>query len=198
MKSTNEIREIFELFNEKATKLLGSSFLESLLKSDTGVKISGKIKRDGSSEVHTVVRGPTQESIDAFILTFRFFIQNNESTSLGNIAQVYREASIDPEYLERFNSARNAVNQILDSPNSLNITFNESTPTNREVMNTFIYGGLAHANPVNKEQFDTWMAFPPISGLFQACFSLVLGHVLRAIKFIADLNHEVLSSLSMD
>ncbi len=192
MEDTQNIIASLELFNEKANKLLNSSFVQALLSPDSGVTISGRKKNDDSFAVRTEVFGPSQESIDAFVLTFRFFIQDNESTALRNIANIYENASIDQEFLERFYSARVATNQLLDSPNMFNITYNDITPTNRDVMETFIYGGLVHANPEKYKQFKEWMGFPPASGLFQACFTSVLGHVLSAIGFIANLNREVL------
>ena len=183
------------MFNEKAKRLLESSFVASLLHPSSGVKISGRKTEDGSFGVRTEVRGPSEESIDSFVLTFRFFIQDNENTSLRNITTTYQAAHIDQEFSDRLESARSATNQLLDSPNLFNISVNNITPSNRDVMETFIYGGLAHANPDKYNEFKDWMSFPPTAGLFQACFTSVLGHVLSAIGFVAKLNEEVLQIL---
>jgi hypothetical protein len=59
-------------------------------------------------------------------------------------------------------------------------------------METFIYGGLAHANPEKYRLFKAWMEYPPAAVLFNYCFVSVLGHVLRAISFIKNLNEEVI------
>jgi hypothetical protein len=195
MQNRRELREPLLLFNEKATKLLNSSFVQALLKPNTGFKISGEQQDDGSFRILTEVRGPSQESIDSFILTFRFFIQDNEATSLSNISKLYEDPMVESEYRNRFISARKEVNDLLNSPNTLNVIIDDARPTNREIMETFIYGGLAHANRAKKKVYDEWMSFPPIGGLLTTCFTMILGRVLEALKYIADLNNEVLQSL---
>ena len=184
--------EALELFNEKADKLLNSAFVEALASGKTEATINGRRQENGSFEISPELRGPSPEAVDAFILTFRFFIQDNETSSLRNIATIYDDIGDDDEFLSRFNSARNSINQFLDSPNLMNITFNNSTPTNRDVMVTFIYGGLAHENRKKSQLYKAWTAFPPASVLFHLCFNDVLGEVLRAISFIRNLNEELL------
>ena len=184
--------EALELFNEKAGKLLNSAFVGALASGKTGATISGRRQENGLFEISPELRGPSSEAVDAFILTFRFFVQDNETTSLRNIAKIYDEIGDDDEFLSRFNSARNSINQFLDSPNLMNITFNNSTPTNGDVMETFIYGGLAHANRKKHQLFKAWMEYPPANVLFHLCFSNVLGQVLRAISFLKNLNEELI------
>ncbi len=184
--------EALELFNEKAEKLLSSAFVDASASGKTGATISARRQENGLFEISEELRGPTSEAVDAFILTFRFFVQDNETTSLRNVAKIYDEIGDDDEFLSRFNSARNSINQFLDSPNLMNITFDNSTPTNRDVMDTFIYGGLAHAKPKKVQLFKAWMGFPPASVLFHLCFNDVLGEVLRAISFIKNLNEELI------
>ena len=184
--------QALELFNEKADRLLNSAFVRALTSRQTEVTISGRRQENGSFETSSEFRGPSSDAVDAFILTFRFFIQKNEPTSLRNIARIYDEIGDDDGFLSRFNSARDGINQFLDSPNCVNITFGDTTPTNRDVMVIFIYGGLAHANPEKHQLFKAWMEFPPSSVVFNLCFTSVLVQVLRAISFIKNLNEEVL------
>jgi len=184
-----------QLFNEKAEKLMQLSFIKALGAPNTGVTISGKRKDDGTWEGKSERRGPSLEAIEAFVLTFRFFIQDNERSSLRNVAAVYDAATIDQELPERFKSGRDGVNKLLDSPNLLNISYNDVRLTNREIMDVFIYGGLGHANLEKEKRFKEWMAFPPTAALFEACFALILGHVLNAITFIAGVNREAIEEL---
>lgn len=184
-----------QLFNEKAEKLMQLSFIKALSAPNTGVTISGKRKDDGTFEVKSERRGPSPEAIDAFLFTFRFFIQDNERSSLRNIAAVYDAATIEQELKERFKSGRHAVNKLLDSPNLLNISYNDVRLTNREIMDVFIYGGLGHANLEKEKRFKEWMAFSPTAVTFEACFALILGHVLNAITWIAGVNREAIEEL---
>jgi hypothetical protein len=128
-------------------------------------------------------------------LTFRYFIQNNETISLKNIGDLYVDANVDILLKDQFKSARKAVNDMLDAPNFMHLTYNNTTPTNRKVMDTFVYGGLAHANPQKYQLYKEWMRFPPAAVLFQNCFNLILGHVLEAIVYISQVNENALKQL---
>ena len=183
------------LFNEKTEELLELSFIKAVTNPDAGVRISGQLKEDGSHEIRSEVKGPSNEAIKAFVLTFRYFIQNNETISLKNIADLYDVANIGISLKEQFKSARRAVNEMLDSPNFVNLTYNGSAPTNREVMDVFVYGGLAHANPQKYQLYKEWMSFPPAAAFLQSCFSLTLGHVLEAIVYISRVNEKALQQL---
>jgi hypothetical protein len=183
------------LFNEKAKKLNGLSFIKAITAPNASVTVSAKRKDDGTFEVRSERRGPSQEAIDAFVLSFRFFIQDNETSSLRNIAAVYDAAALDEGLKERFRSARHAINRLLDSPNLLNISHNSVLLTNREIMDVFIYGGLAHATPEKYKRFQEWMAFPPAAVLFENCFALVLGKILHPIMYIVAVNQEAIEQL---
>jgi len=65
-----EIIQAFDLFNEKATKLSNISFMQKILKS--GINISWD---NFSNNKRVEIRnwGPDEESVDAFVLTYRFF-----------------------------------------------------------------------------------------------------------------------------
>jgi hypothetical protein len=91
--------EALELFNEKADKLLDSAFVGALVSGKTEATISGRRQENGSFEITPVLRGPSPEAVDAFVLTFRFFIQDNETTSLRSIATIYEEIGDDDEFL---------------------------------------------------------------------------------------------------
>jgi len=195
MKKSQDQVSALRLFTEKANRLFQLSFVKSISDPKTGLKLSGERLKDGTFAVKSERHGPSREAIDAFVLTFRFFIQDNEISSFKNIASIYESLPVDPEFNKRFLSARDSVNQLLDSPNLLNIVFDEVKPTNREVLDVFIYGGLAHANPKKSHVYKEWMSFSPSAIIFEACFVSILSHVLRAIDFIAKLNEEVLKEL---
>ncbi len=193
----NTINQIaaLKLFNEKTEELLELSFIKTLSNPDTGFTISGKRRDDGNYEMSSEIRGPSQEAIKAFVLTFRYFIQNNETISFKNVSEVYAAAKVDSGLKKQFNSARVAVNEMLDSPNFMNLTYNNIIPTNRQVMDTFIYGGLAHANPQKYQLYKEWMSYPPAAAIFQSCFNSILGHVLEAIIYISQVNEKAIQEL---
>ena len=184
------------LFNEKVKELLELSFVKAVTDSNAGVKISGERQPDGSFTVRSAVRGPSVEAVKAFVLTFRFFIQDNESISLHNIAALYGSSNIDPQQRAYFQSARDSVNQLLSSPNYMNINYDGVTPTNRQVMEVFIYGGLAHANPQKYTTYKEWMSFPPAAAMLRVCFNTILGYILQALDYIKKVNEVTLQQLT--
>lgn len=66
---------ILKLFNEKVDKLINSRFVKHV-QENKGLKIS--IKSSIGEKVDTFHNLPDQDAIDAFVLTIRFFIQDEE------------------------------------------------------------------------------------------------------------------------
>lgn len=185
------------LFNEKVKELLESSFVKAVANPNAGFSLKGERQEDGSFKMRSTIRGPSVEAVKAFVLTFRFFIQDNETTSLRNIASLYDSDNIDPQQRAYFQSARNEINKMLDSPNFFNLNYDGVTPTNRQIMDVFVYGGLAHANPEKYKTYKDWMSFPPAAVMLQACFNAILGNILHALAYIEQVNETTLQQLTI-
>jgi hypothetical protein len=196
MTKVDEKIAALRLFNEKVRELLESSFVKAVSSPNAGFSISWERHKDGNFKMSSTVRGPSVEAVKAFVLTFRFFIQDNESISLRNIAALYDSSNIDTQQRAYFQSARDQVNQLLDSPNFFNLNYNGVTPTNRQVMDVFVYGGLAHANPEKYNLYKEWMSFSPSGVILQACFNAILGHILHALAYIEQVNETTLQQLT--
>lgn len=85
------------LFNEKAERLFSSRFWKTFIREGTG--ISMRFFRN-----HTITvtrRGPDQDEIESFILTLRFFIQDNEISSFRNLAMAYETLPISQKAKKR-------------------------------------------------------------------------------------------------
>jgi hypothetical protein len=177
-----------DLFNEKVKELLELSFIKASLYPNVGFSLKGKLRDDGKYQIETESKGPSDEAIKAFILTFRFFIQDNEKISLRNIAELYAASNIDPVQNKYFNSIRDTINNMLDLPNLININIDGDTPTNRKIMDVYVYGGLAHANPDKYRLYKKWTSYPPTSAMFQTCFTMILTNVLKMLVIISEIN----------
>lgn len=175
------------LFNEKVDTLKRLSFVKMVFMQDTGVQVS--VSQRERIKVERL--GPNEESISAFVLTFRYFIQDNERISFRNFAKLYNELPISHRIKEDFNNIRKSINNFLDSKSTVNI----ENSTNRYIMEVFVYGGLAHANPIKKEVFDRWMYKQILNTFLINEFVYILGVVMRAIEFMENLNLEVLKEL---
>ena len=84
---TQNVQNAFRLVVEKAKKLSNLGFRESVSALRFNIVTSG----EGTT---FTLSGPTEEQTDAFILTFRFFIQKNEPSSFAWLAEY---ALTDPE-----------------------------------------------------------------------------------------------------
>lgn len=180
----SEKLEPFILYREKADKLLASTFAKEMAK-PTGVDISWT--EEGQVAVH---RGPGQESIDAYLLTFRFFIQGNESISFRNMGKHFRERVSDEDLVHRFEEAREALNRFLDGDSHFNV---KGTVSRRKLMEVFIFGDLSHANYQDKRNhYKSWMADEFMAELMKNEFRLIIGRCLIVIAHVDKLCKEVI------
>ncbi len=174
-------------FNRKAGKLERYSFARYIFSQSSGVTISWEAERG----VEVALRKPPDEAIDALVLTFRFFMQNNEACSLFRLAQVYeRIGATEPEKATEFDAIRNRLNAFLDSPSTIEV--NGERLTFRRILEGFVYGDLSHENPAKRADFtlwmDRWLTEPLVWNEFVYC----LGRLLHDILAIRDVNAAVI------
>jgi len=175
--------EDMALFNDKAEKLRNHSFTKKV-KDGFGITVSAK-----KGEPITIEkRFPTDESVESFVLTLRFFIQERDASSFKNMAKIYSKL---PEYSKEkttFLNVHKGFNDYLDSPDKqLNFSENGETFTNRRIFEIFLYGGLAHANEDKKRIYDRWMANSLVSPILQEEFINVTSYILRCILYVQEL-----------
>lgn len=123
---------------------------------------------------------PDSENIDAIALTLRFFMQDNEPCSLSNLSKIYERLPINIEIKEKFSQARTSLNTYLDSQSLIKYIFNFTSLTNREILNTFMYGGLAHSQ--HKKRYNEWMR-SPIAPVYTNEFCTIVAEMVRIIKY---------------
>jgi len=183
-----------ELFNEKAEELLSSTFVKKMYEEESGVTLSWNWETE-EENTHFERRGPTKEDIKAFLLDYRFFIQDNEKSSFRNLKELFSSNLLKVKFESRFDSARDALNDFLDSKSNIPITYNEEVLTRRKVIDTFIYGGFAHANEAKRQLFKEWQSIPFFFPLIESEFVYFLAKILDVIAFIKTLNLEAIAEL---
>jgi len=193
----SEIIKLLELFNEKVEKLVRLSFVETIFKYNSGVSIKISKREDGLYNLVQERRGPLEEAIDAFVLTIRFFIQDNEPISLRRLAKTYEIAPIKKKLKAKFILLKNQINEYLDSNSFIVININnkEEMLTHRKIFDTIIYGGLSHANKKKKIEYDIWMKTPPLKAIIENDFVYSLDILYEDIKSIRDLNKIIIKTL---
>jgi hypothetical protein len=183
----SEIRAALNLFNEKADKLRNSNFVKAALE-NSGASLSWQ-----EGEPFQITRtGPTEENIDAFVLTLRFFVQDNERSSFRNMSKLYTDKAISEEHRSEFEKARSYLNDFLDSSTMFN--FNGKRITKRQLMEVFVFGGLSHANKQKKSLYDQWMRLG-LAPLLQNEFIVIIFEVMNVAQFVKTLNERVLTDL---
>jgi hypothetical protein len=133
-----------------------------------------------------------QDNVDAFALTYRQLIQNNDRISIGNLSKrVYGSDWIFKEACENFELIRSGINQYLDSAIFIQLS-TEGTISRRQLVDIILYGGLAHTSATNEEIFRKWMQ-SGFSGLLWAEFFETLLRVLRSFSVIKEINQNIIS-----
>jgi hypothetical protein len=138
---------ILDLFNQKVIELNNLTFAEYVLNK----KWSLTIKSNKRGSPKTKYQGPSNESIAAFLLTFRLFIQKNERISLVNIAKIYDELDLDNFIKKEFIKMRHNYNQYLDEKILIPFKKFEKSFTRRKLLYLIIYGDRAHTNPSKRK-----------------------------------------------
>jgi hypothetical protein len=135
--STYTDREVLEIFLEGADELSGSRFADQVR---NGIRVGMLLVPEG---IETRVAGPEHEATKAFLLTLRAFGQDNDQTSLRNIAARVRALAVSQSSKDRFLTSRENFNAFLDSPLNVLVPDNDAD-TKRKVFEAFLYGIYAH------------------------------------------------------
>src|SRR5262245_29234385 len=103
-------REVLEIFVESVDELLNSDFASEI---KAGVRVGLLTGKDG--DIVTKCKGPRRDAIKAFLLTLRFFCQDNEPTSLRQMAHRISGLPVEAELKKLFLESRRNFNTSLDS-----------------------------------------------------------------------------------
>lgn len=174
----------FILFSEKARKLLNSSFVKSY-QENSGVDFSWK----QGQAAKVTQRGPNQEQTDAFVLTFRFFIQKNERISFFSMEKAFEAEVIPDDLRKKFYDAKEHLNTYLDSNTMFKIG---DFITRRKLLDVFIYGELSHTNEEKRKIYNDWMSNQLMGPLMRNEFASILFEVLNVISFTGGVCEEVI------
>lgn len=183
----NQIR-VLERFNEKVDRLRQRGFADESKGGGAIVEWKRGIGWDG---FHI---GPSEKTVEATVLTLRFFIQDNESTSLSNMNRLYSELNIEPKLSAQFCEIRDQINAYLDSPSNLSIS-EEGMMTHRQILELFIYGDLAHSKDATIEANYRSISRTAFFPLFQDDFTKTLLLLLSGLHEIQMINNAALDQL---
>lgn len=180
------------LFNKKAERLLKSRFAD-FVREKKQFRVVYDIKKE--KPIVILKELPDKHAIDEFVLTFRFFIQDNEDSSFRMMAKLYENLPISKELKTQFVELRENLNDYLDSEPSIKFKINDQIPTCRTIMNVFIYGKLAHADKKLGKIFDEWASNRVMFPLLEFEFNTIINNIFRIIQFTQGINDKAIEEL---
>ena len=179
-----------QLFNRKVDKLASFSLYEHVTSKATTAHVHWE--RDKGWEA--VFEGPGVEALDATVLTLRQFMQDNDPVSLANMRRAYEDPRMPPDIREAFCDTTAKLNAFLDRDTNVAVEASRKL-THRDVLNIFVYGGLAHSNPRYRAMFES-LASTPFMAVLQVDFVNAVGTFVTALRYMANANKQALEALA--
>jgi hypothetical protein len=185
-----KVQEILGLFDEKADLLAQRRFSQRLRDEGAGVRL-----RSGTGERHVTYFGPDDEDLAAFLLTLRLFLQDNERTSLRNMARLYSALPISEALRQEASDRRSALNTKLAEAPHVRIV-GEGIDTLCAVLDVFMYGHHAHANSAKRMIHRRLTNDEEIYALARHGFLQAVTEVRNAVFWFRDFHTRVRQELT--
>lgn len=192
--------ETLRLFNEKVERLYSTRLARRLAastpevaarferildihSSGTNISVTGIVRADLTDH--------DQDDIDAFVLTYRMFVQRNDRISVYKLEAIYGKDWMPPEAALSFTDALTTMNDYLDS--SISASIGETSIARRQLVDIMLYGGLAHINAVKEDVYRSWTQ-SGMAGFFWVEFVVTMKDMLRYLSFFRELNAAVIAN----
>lgn len=140
--------------------------------------------------VRSVLEDFNQDEINAFVLDYRQYTQNNDAISIGSLARIYAQPWMHSGARKNFEEARRRYNRELDAQATL--IFGDTAMRIRDLVDIVVYGGLAHSNPEKAAIFEDWES-SGIMGFVWADFYAAMRDLMHTLKQLRTLNEQVLA-----
>lgn len=177
-------------FNARAAELRESRFSQVIFTTETTVRIH----YTSGAGITTTSSGPDDEAVKALVLTLRFFKEKKERISVLAMSELYEDLPIPEELKQEWRTNRIAFNKMLDEETF--ITEDGIVPTQRRILEVFLYGKLAHMNEERYETHRMWLNIPPMYNIKYYLFLQILGAFINYIHLFSEINDRTLLALS--
>lgn len=180
-----ETIESFELLIEKTEKLKSYNFIKN-------PKLSSFEWSDNDGNETLMINGHSDESIEAFILTYRFFFDKKEHCSFFWLFNnVLDDPGLSDNWKNEFCFFRQNLNKYLNSYPDFKVTnsFYQSPMTNKDILDLFLYCDLSHATwvPDNRKKFNKLMSTKISKGFFKTQFIVILYITFYEVMKLSEL-----------
>jgi ribosomal protein L30 len=191
--------DVLRRFNRRVTRTEQSAFWRRFATQVPNVisrmdkmtfKKTGDTRFEMQGVIHSSLEDFDQDEIAAFVLDYRQYTQKNDAISIASLADIYSQPWMHIGARKNFEEFRAHFNRALDAPSTLILgTYHVST---RELVDTVVYGGLAHSNPEKAATFESWEQ-SGIMGFVWAIFFSAMRDLMQTLKQVRLLNEQVLS-----
>ena len=107
----------------------------------------------------------------AFLLTFRLFIQDRDGLSFRAIASLSARLPISEHLKQKIAEIREQVNHYLDGCSL--VVIDGHTVSRRTLLETWMYGELAHLNPDRRATLRLWRVADDVRPIFSRSLRLL-------------------------
>jgi ribosomal protein L30 len=164
--------------------------VEAQLKTEhMDVESTGPTTLTITGRVRSMLEDFDQDELDAFVLSYRLFTQDNDPLSIGSLSRIYGSAWMPAEARQNFEEARKRLNEYLAS--KATVEFGDIKISIRDLVDIIVYGGLAHSNPRKAEIFESWEK-SGVMGFIWAEFFAYMRELMEVLEFMKRLNEQVL------
>jgi hypothetical protein len=186
-----ETRASLELFVEKAQELKSCNFTKYLA---DGNAVNLRISISSQHGENVEYTGPNDEAMKAFLLTLRFFIQDGDGISFRYLVEkTCTDPDLSVSWRKAIKEVRSQLGQYLSGLVQPMIVY-EPPPTRKEILDTFIYGNLAHSNKLYRQRFKKWRQNKLMFAEYNINFHGILYTMFSAITFLSDLCEQELNT----
>ena len=182
MKADTKI--ILEALVNKAQKIIDSGFDQHIKK----VGLNFRMTRAENDEYVIEFGLPDEVRLDAIVLTLRMFTQNKESFSFPNIHGLLRDKELSEDFRNGVIAIRRDYFDFLNSHSDYTVKLFDGRPTRGEMLQTVLYGDLAHINDPNTVQrFQNWSRDDIRSNLLRQEFTSIILGIIILLKQLTSL-----------
>jgi hypothetical protein len=181
--------ETLEYFNEQVGRLAALSFTKYLTEHSISTPnlLEGQDFSIDSAE-------PNLEATEAFVLTLRFFVQDNEPISIRNIARLYESLPVSDEIKALVQEVRSNLLHRLESFTPLALEGQRLRYS--EIFDTLLNGWLAHGrDKAKREKATRWKAHPRRFAYVRALFIMTLMDYVETLYWLRDFNEDAMAEL---
>jgi hypothetical protein len=184
--------ETLRIFVSRSERLLRSRLSQNILSNQLGYTFTW-VEGIGS---HVEYPDCNEDDRDAFILSLRLFIQNNDRISIYNVSNVIESLPLSESNKQIFQEQRTELNRYLDSPPIFTAA---GTPeTNRELLNVLVYGEFSHLDSKLRPLFLKWVDDPIVWPHMQTQFLMICQAIILSLSTFETVVKEAIGDLTSE